>query len=99
MCYFAYIIHCSCLLLCGVILLHLTDPVYKRQKKLVRIISSQPAHSHSAPIVKSLELLRLSDVFQLKLLTFVFETANRISPSCFDDFFLLNSSVQPCNVG
>ena len=84
-------------LLCGVILLHLTDPVYKRQKKLVRIISSQPARSHSAPIVKSLELLRLSDFFQLKLLTFVFETVNRISPSCFDDFFLLNSSVHKHN--
>ena len=48
---------------------------------------------HSAPIFKSLELLRLCDVFQLKLLTFVFETVNRISPSCFDDFFLLNSPV------
>ena len=70
-----------------------TDPVYKLQKKLGRIISSHPARSHSAPNFKSLELLRLCDVFQLKLLTFVFETVNRISSSCFDDFFLLNSSV------
>ena len=76
-----------------------TDPVYKLQKKLVRIISSQPSHSHSAPIFKSLKLLRLSDVFQLKLLIFVFETVNRISPSCFDDFFLLNSSVHGYNTG
>ena len=74
-----------------------TDPVYKLQKKLFRIISSHPACSHSAPIFKSLELLRLSDVFQLKLITLVFETVNRISPSCFDDFFLLNSSVQKHN--
>ena len=51
----------------------------------------------SAPIFKSLELLRLSDVFQHKLLTFVFETVNRISPSHFDDFFLLNSSVHKHN--
>ena len=65
-----------------------TNPVYKLQKKLVRIISSQPA---------SLELLRITDVFQLKLLTFVFETVNRISPRCFDDFFLLNSSVHEYN--
>ena len=69
-----------------------TDRVYKLQKKLIRIISSQPARSHSAPIFKSLELLRLFDVYTLKLLTFVFETVIRISPSCFDDFFLLNSS-------
>ena len=74
-----------------------TDPVYKLQKKLVRIISSHPARSHPAPIFKSLELLTLSDVFQLKLLTVVFETVNRISQSCFDDFFLLNSSVHKHN--
>ena len=69
------------------------DSVYKLQTKQVRIISSQPACSPSALISKPLHLLRPSDVFQFKLLTFVFETVPRISPSCFHDFFIMNSSV------
>ena len=66
-----------------------TDLVYELQKKLVQIISSQSAHSPSAPIFESRELFRLSDVFQLKLLLFVFQTVTRISLSYFHDFFLI----------
>ena len=69
------------------------DPIFKLQKKAVRAISFQPRMSSSLPIFNDLKLLKLSEIFELRLLVFVFDSVNRTSPSCFHDFFLFNSSV------
>ena len=69
------------------------DPIFKLQKKAVRAISFQPRMSPSLPIFNDFELLKLSELFELRLLTFVFDSVNKTSPTCFHDFFLLNSSV------
>ena len=49
--------------------------------------------SSSLQIFNDLKLLKLSELFELRLLTFVFDSVNKTSPTCFHDFFLLNSSV------
>ena len=49
--------------------------------------------SPSLPIFNDFKLLKLSEIFELRLLTFVFDSINKTSPSCFHDFFLLSSSV------
>ena len=67
------------------------DPIFKLQKKAVRAISFQHRLSHSLPIFKDLKLLKLSQIFEL--LTFVYDSVNKTSPSCFHNFFLLSSSV------
>ena len=41
----------------------------------------------SAPIFLTLRLLKLQDLFEMKLLRFVFEFVNKLSPSCFHEFF------------
>ena len=69
------------------------DPIFKLQKKAVRAISFQPRMSPSLPIFNDLKLLKLSEIFELRLLTFVFDSVKKTSPSCFHDFFLFNSSV------
>ena len=69
------------------------DPIFKLQKRAVRAISHEKAFSHSTPIFRSLKLLRLHDIFKLRLLTFVFESINKLTPSCFNNFFTLNISV------
>ena len=69
------------------------DPIFKLQKKAVRAISFQPRMSPSLPIFNDFKLLKLSEIFELRLLTFVFDSINKTSPSCFHDFFLLSSSV------
>ena len=69
------------------------DPIFKLQKKAVRAISFQPRCSPSVPIFKELKLLRISDIFELRLLTFVFDSVNKTSPTCFHNFFLFSSSV------
>ena len=62
------------------------DPIFKLQKKAVRAISFQPRMSPSLPIFNDLKLLKLSEIFELRLLTFVFDSVKKTSPSCFHDF-------------
>ena len=69
------------------------DPIFKLQKKVVRAISFQPRLSPSLPIFKDLKLLKLSDIFEFRLLTFVYDSVNKTSPCCFHGFFLFSSSV------
>ena len=60
----------------------------------VRDISNQSCLAHSLPFFKELQLLRLSYIFKLKLLTFVFESTNKIAPVHFHSFFASNSSIK-----
>ena len=48
---------------------------------------------HTLPIVRSLQLLKIWDVFKLRIVTFLFESLNKPAPHVFDTHFLLNSSV------
>ena len=61
------------------------------KKELIRAISHEKAFSHSTPIFSSLKLFH--DIFKLRLLKFVFESINKLTPSCFNNFFPLNISV------
>ena len=70
-----------------------TEPIFKMQKRAVRAISHKSYLSHSLPIFRELNFLRLSDILKLKLLTFAFEASNMITPVCFHNFFSLNSSM------
>ena len=69
------------------------EPVFRLQKKAVRAISFQPRLAPSLPIFKDLKLLKLSDIFELRLLIFVFDSAKKTSPECFHNFFVFNSSA------
>ena len=69
------------------------EPIFKLQKKALRAISHEHPRSHTLPIFKTLKLLRQQDVFQLKMLGFVFESINKMNPMCFHDFFTCNSSI------
>ena len=69
------------------------EPIFRLQKKAVRAISFQPRLSPSLPIFKDLKLLKLSEIFEFRLLTFVYDSVNKTSPDCFHNFFLFTSSV------
>ena len=57
------------------------EPIFKLQKKAIRIISNQTSRSSSMPLFKELHLLRLSDIFKFK------------TPSCFHGYFSFNSAI------
>ena len=73
------------------------------QKKAIRILSSPEPKSHSEPLFKSLNLLRLNDVIELQILSFVYQWSHRLLPPCFSKYFKFTSSVhsystrQSCN--
>ena len=69
------------------------NPVFLLQKRVVRAISFEHFTSPSSPIFLNLKILRLHDLFQLKLLSFVYDSVNKISPACFHSFFPLVESV------
>jgi len=72
---------------------YIEPPLFKLQKKAIRTISHQTALSHSLPLFKGSQLLRISYVFTLKLLTFVYDSMTMLAPSCFDGYFSLSSTV------
>ena len=71
------------------------NPVFLLQKRVIKAISFQNFASPSSPIFSDLKILKLHDLFQLKLLCFVYDCVNKISPSCFHSFFELVESVHP----
>ena len=47
----------------------------------------------SLPFFKDLKLLRIVDIFKLRLLSFVYESVNMVAPDFFHSFFSLSSTV------
>ena len=56
-----------------------TTPIYLLQKKVDRAIAFKRFTPPSTPIFSDLKILQLYDLFDLKLLTFVYESVNKIS--------------------
>ena len=69
------------------------NPVFLLQKRVVRAMSFENFTSPSTPIFLNLTILKLHDLFQLKLLTFVYDCVNKIAPSYFHSFFALVETV------
>ena len=73
------------------------------QKKAIRIISFSEPKSHSEPLFKSLQLLKLNHVIESQILSFVYQWSRRLLPPCFSEYFEFTSSVhfystrQSCN--
>ena len=70
-----------------------STPIHILQKKVVGAITFNNFVAPSTPIFSELKILKLYDLFYLKLLSFVYECVNKISPSYFHDYFTLLSSV------
>ena len=61
-------------------------PIYLLQKRVVKAIAFEHFTSPSTPIFSDLKILKLQDLFQLKLLYFVYDCVNKSSLSCFHNF-------------
>ena len=56
------------------------------QKKTLRIISNSKFLAHIEPICKSLNLLKVQDIYQLAILKFYYKLINNVLPQYFDTF-------------
>ena len=67
------------------------------------MISFSEPKSHSEPLFKSFNLLKLNDVIESQILSFVYQWSRRLLPPCFNEYFKFTSSVhsystrQSCN--
>ena len=62
-------------------------------KMIMIVITFNEMIVHSTPIFDSLQILRLNDVFQLQLASFVYECVNKLSPLYFRNYFTAISST------
>ena len=49
--------------------------------------------AHSTPIFANVQLLKIDDIRQLQLLTFVYDCLNKLAPTCFHHYFVKCSQV------
>ena len=65
----------------------------KLQQRVLQAISFQDYAAPFTPIFHDLKILKLHDLFQIKLLIFVYQCVNKISPPTFHTFFDSLSNV------
>ena len=68
-------------------------PIFILQKKVIQAIAFKNLSTPSTPIFLELHLLKLQDLFEMKLLTFVYESVNKLSPPCFHELFICSHKV------
>ena len=87
----------------GLTFLSFLTQLFIIEKKAIRIISFSEPKSHSEPLLKSLNLLKLNDVIESQILVFVHQWSRRLLSPCFGEYFKFTSSVhsystrQSCN--
>ena len=62
--------------------------IEKVQKKSIRIITCSKYNAHTEPLLKNLQLLKVSDLFQLNILKFFYKLKNARLPVYFNSIVL-----------
>ena len=66
---------------------HKVNRVTKLQKRAVRIITCSKYNAHTDPLFKSLNLLKLKDIFVISALRLYYKCENKLLPRFFSDIF------------
>ena len=61
----------------------MVDSIFVIQNKVIRATTFSKETAHSTPLFDRLQILKLHQVFQLQILSIVFECVNNDSPACF----------------
>lgn len=71
------------------------DKVTKLQKKTVRILTGSTYLAHSEPLFKSLQLLKVQDLYYLKLLKLYYNLSYGLLPSYFNCYLEVLNKTSP----
>ena len=63
------------------------EQIYVLQKKVLKAITFSDITASSDPLFDRLQVLKLADLFQVQVLSFVYECVNKIAPSYFSGYF------------
>ena len=72
-------------------------PVVRLQKKILRIINRSQKFDHTAPLFRSLKILRLEKIHFLKVALIMFKVFHKLTPLVFHDLFTRNTDVHSYN--
>ena len=65
----------------------LLNPLIISQKKIVRIMCFEEPTAHTEPLFKKLQFLKVRDIHELQLLSFIYDCQNKIAPAHFHSYF------------
>ena len=65
----------------------------KLQKRAVRLILSAQRFAYTQPLFRKLKLLKLSDIYLLNIMIFIFKFKHSLLPVVFNDMFVLNRDI------
>ena len=71
---------------------HRPGKITKLQKRVVRIIGKSKYNAHTEPILKRLGLLKISDMYQQKMLVFYYKLQNNQLPEYMQNFKIITGS-------
>ena len=80
-------------LLFGVLRINHTFRNFVLEKKIIMVMTFNKQTAHSSPIFANIQLLKIDDICQLQLLTFVYDCQNKLAPTYFHHCFVKCSQV------
>ena len=66
----------------------LLDSITMLQKKILKIITFNEITAPAGPLFDSLQILKLNDLFQLQVASFVYECIDSLAPIYFRNYFI-----------
>ena len=63
------------------------DPLFRKQKRAVRVVIGASKRAHTEPIFDELKILKLKSIHYLALQTFMYKYYHSKLPNIFDSFF------------
>ena len=67
------------------------------QKKILRIMNFKEPNSHTEPLFAQLQFLKIHDMHELQLLSFMYDHQNHLAPTHFHSYFTQSSEVHGYN--
>ena len=75
----------------------LLDPINVSQKKILRIMNFKEPNSHTESLFAQLQFLKICDMHELQLLSFMYDCQNQLAPTHFHSYFTPSSEVHGYN--
>ena len=75
----------------------LLEPITVLQEKILKIMSFSEINASSGPLFDRLQILKLNDMFQLQVTSFVYECANNIASAYFRNYFTKINTIHGIN--
>ena len=73
------------------------DPLFKLQKKALRLITHSHRLAHTESLLKQLNILTIEKLYVFSVQLFMFKFSNAVLPAVFSDFFVVNADVHDHN--